>query len=137
MSISVDYYVIAITIIIIIIVIIIIIIIIAKQESQLESIQKRACKIILGKGYTTYETALSTCKLLALSERREQLCLAFAKSIEKNPHVSHWLQIKESNHEYSLRSNPKYQQYRCKTKRFQTSPIPYFIKLLNKESSTT
>ena len=108
-----------------------------KQESQLESIQKRACKIILGKDYTTYETALCTCKLLALSERREQLCLAFAKSIEKNPNVSHWLQIKESNHEYSLRSNPKYQQYRCKTKRFQTSPIPYFIKLLNNESSTT
>ena len=82
-----------------------------KQENKLEAIQKRACKIIFGTGYTTYETALSTCKLLALTERREQLCLAFAKSIEKNPHVNHWLQIKESNHEYSLRSNPKYQQY--------------------------
>lgn len=102
-----------------------------KLESQLEMIQKRACRIILGKNYTSYITALETCKLGTLAERRRQLSLEFACRMIKNPLVSHWLPAKHQGHQYTLRSNTRYQQYKCKTKRFQDSAIPYFINLLN------
>ena len=42
-----------------------------KQESQLEMIQKRARRIVLGKNYTSYREALVTCDLHTLAERRK------------------------------------------------------------------
>ena len=51
----------------------------------LERIQKRACRIIVGKDYTTYHEALELCNLQDLhgrsSGRREQLCLGFFNSL--------------------------------------------------------
>ena len=102
------------------------------QENQLEMIQKRAFKIMLGSTYTSYMAALETCNLTTLVERRRKLCLDFAHSVEKNSNVCNWLPEK-TNHNYALRSNTKYKQYKCKTKRFQNSAIPYLIQLLNNE----
>ena len=34
---------------------------------------------------------------------------------------------------YSLRKRAKYQQFQCKTKRFQNSALPYLIRLLNEK----
>ena len=104
-----------------------------KQENQLEMIQKRACRIILGRNYTSYSGALETCHLRTLTDRRKQLCLDFARSVVKNPLVSDWIPVNQQNHEYTLRSNTscKYKQFKCKTNMFQDSAIPYLIQLLN------
>ena len=104
-----------------------------KQEKQLETIQKRACKIMLGTSYSTYSEALELCNISTLSERRKKLCLDFAHSLEKNPLTGNWLPHKPS-HDHALRSKKKYEMSKCKTKRFQDSSIPYLIRLLNNEN---
>ena len=53
------------------------------QELELERVQKVALKIILKGEYQTYDDALLKCNLLTLSERRTQMCLAFAKKCVK------------------------------------------------------
>lgn len=98
----------------------------------LESIQKRACRIILGSSYTSYNVALETCNLVTLEERRKQLCLTFAHNLEENPFSLNWL-VKKQESRYCLRRTTKYTQYKCKTNRFRKSAIPYLIDLLNNE----
>ena len=100
------------------------------QCQLLEHIQKRACKIMLGNLYTTYEAALEMCSLQTLENRRKKLCLDFAKALEKNPLCNGWLPVKQ-NPNYSLRRKNKYRQFLCKTARFQNSALPYIVKLLN------
>ena len=101
-----------------------------KQINDIEKVQKRVCKIILGPSYTSYKEALYTCNILSLEERRKKLCFDFALKLEKSPRFSSWLpdqrQIK-----ISLRNVPKYVQLCCKTDRLKRSAIPYFIQLLN------
>ena len=101
-----------------------------KQVGSLERIQKRVCKIILGKNYVDYESALITCKLQPLETRREKLCIEFAKSLLNNPQCRDWLP-KKKNVSISLRCVPNFTQFKCKTKRFRKSAIPHFIDLLN------
>ena len=97
----------------------------------LERIQKRACKIILGRQYENYEAALETCNLCSLEARRKQLCIDFANALVKHPQFKECLPLRQQS-TYSLRSQSKFKQYQCKTKRFQCSSLPYFINLLNK-----
>ncbi|KAI8513518.1 hypothetical protein Bbelb_101570 [Branchiostoma belcheri] len=57
-----------------------------KQSSQIESIQRRACKIILGKGYTSYADACAQLGLQPLRTRwSQQLCLRFGKKLLNSP----------------------------------------------------
>ena len=49
-----------------------------EQSKKLESIQKRACRIILGAKYNSYTEALDLTGLQTLSNRRIQLCTKFA-----------------------------------------------------------
>ena len=55
-----------------------------KQSQALESIQRRACKIMLGFEYVSYVNALEICDLDLLSARREIHCLNFARSLLKS-----------------------------------------------------
>ena len=86
--------------------------------------------MILGDNYTTYNEALEICSLDTLRNRRNKLCLDFATKIVKNPLCSDWIPVTQ-NVNYSLRKRPRYRQFNCKTKRFQSSAIPYLIQLLN------
>ena len=57
------------------------------QELEIERVQKVALKNILKEAYETNEThdnALETCSLKPLAERRDGLCLAFAKNCKNN-----------------------------------------------------
>ena len=101
-----------------------------KQTNNIERIQKRACKIILGFNYSTYENALVTCNITSLKERREKLCLDFALNLEKHPIHSSWLPDQRQVN-LNLRNAQKYSQLRCRTERFKGSAIPYFVKTLN------
>ena len=50
-----------------------------KSTSDLERVQKCALRVILGDKYTNYKDALGVIKLDSLEDRREKLCLKFAK----------------------------------------------------------
>ena len=102
------------------------------QIYKLEQIQKRACRIMLGSVYETYDSALNMCNLQSLEHRRKKLCLDFAHSVEKNVFTRHWLKTKKEN-PYNLRKGMKYEQFKCKTKRFKSSSLPYLVTLLNSE----
>ena len=99
---------------------------------SLETIQKRACRIMLGDAYITYKIALEKCTLVTLKDRRKKICTDFASNLESNPQCQEWLPLTQSTH-YSLRKRAKYQQFKCKTKRFQNSALPYLIRLLNEK----
>ena len=67
-----------------------------KQVRDLERIQKRVCRIILGTNYIDYENALIRCGLECLETRRQNICIEFAKSLLKNPHCNNWLPKKKN-----------------------------------------
>ncbi|CAH1270908.1 Hypp4508 [Branchiostoma lanceolatum] len=51
-----------------------------RQSDQLERLQRRACRTIMGNGYTVINTHLNTSDFQLRTER-EQLCLKFARSL--------------------------------------------------------
>ena len=61
------------------------------ESIALERIQKRACKIIMGRHYSSYDEALQECGLDSLSDRRDQLSLNFLKSLMESDQFSGWV----------------------------------------------
>ena len=102
------------------------------MSDKLESIQKRALKIILGSDYLDYQSSLFKCNLNSLHTRRLDLCLKFAITLKNSDSFKDWLpQQRNSNVQYQLRQANKLSQVKCKTNRFKNSPIPYFVNILN------
>ena len=58
-----------------------------KNTNDLERVQKVAVRIILGKNYKNYNDGLTYLRLEKLENRRENICLKFAKKCLKNPKV--------------------------------------------------
>ena len=54
------------------------------QSYQMEKIQKRTCRIILGKDYENYESALQTLNIHSLAHRRDNLVLKFGQQLLKS-----------------------------------------------------
>ena len=105
-----------------------------KQSNTLERVQKRACRIILGVNYISYDNAVSVCKLDSLSARREQHSLKFAQSLAKSERTNMLLPPSRSEvHGRQLRNAAHISKLRARTSRFAESPIPYYINLLNKQ----
>ncbi|KAI8511319.1 hypothetical protein Bbelb_104190 [Branchiostoma belcheri] len=102
-----------------------------QQVDQLERIQRRACRIIMGPAYTGYASSLEHLKLTTLAERRETLCLNFARSLIKSE-FEHWLPSRRSSITgRSTRNAQKLDIPKAKTQRYRNSPIPYLTRLLN------
>ena len=53
-----------------------------ENSNDIERVQKTALKLILKEKYKSYENALEILGLENLEQRREYLCLMFAKSTE-------------------------------------------------------
>ena len=104
-----------------------------KQTYELERIQKRAFKTTVGfNNYKSYSDALNTCGLNSLQERRGDHCLKFAKSLGDNERTNHLLPpTRFAVHGRNLRNSKNISQLASKTNRFQQSPVPYFVNLLN------
>ena len=93
---------------------------------------KRACRIIMGRQYTTYVDALEVCNLDTLHARREQLSLNFFKSLMKSEHFSSWIpHSRGSVHQRNLRNSNKLSIPRCNTTRCKNSPMVYMTDLWN------
>ena len=101
------------------------------QSDQLERIQKRACRIILGSQYESYTDAVEELNLQTLSDRRIQLCYQFAQKCCDSDRYSKWFQGNSKTHQMSLRHTLKYDNPRCRTDRYKNSPIPFLTNLLN------
>ncbi|XP_066289716.1 uncharacterized protein [Branchiostoma lanceolatum] len=102
------------------------------QTEKLEQIQKRACRIILGNDYTGYSLALQHLGLTTLAQRREDLCLNFARSLMESS-FRDWLPstIGDISGRHT-RNKQKLNTPLCRTNRLKNSPIPYLVSLLNK-----
>ena len=102
------------------------------QVNQVERIQKRICKIILGFDYNTYAVSLANLDLQPLHTRRLNICKEFASKTHVSGRFSNWFPAPEVRTSMTLRNQRLIKHYKCNTKRFQNSPIPFMTDLINK-----
>ena len=103
-----------------------------EHKQNLERVQKCAVRIILGHNYCDYGQALNTLSLDTLEDRRERLCLTFARKCLTNEKMKHVFPINDKSHTMETRYCDKYYIKYAHTKRLQNSPIIYMQRLLNK-----
>ena len=97
---------------------------------NLERVQKVACHLILDNKYENYHDALTTLNLDSLSNRREKLCLKFAKNCLKHPIAKKMFPLnKKISH--NLRKREKYIVQSAKSSRLIHSTIPQLQRALN------
>ena len=104
---------------------------------DLERVQKSALKIILKDRYKTYRNALNIMEIDSLSNRREQLCLEFAKKCVKHPNLKHMFPTNSKDHQMITRLNEKYTVNFANTARLQNSAILYMQRLLKENENET
>ena len=92
-----------------------------ENKTDLERIQKNACRIILGNQYVNYEESLKRLNLATLSERREKLALRFALNCTENEKTKKLFPLKRRK----FRNEEKYKVIFAKTKRLANSTVPY------------
>ena len=78
----------------------------SENRKDLERVQKAA--VIMGSNYTTYKEGLQNLKIQTLDDRREALCLSFAKKCLKNEKVKGMFPLKHSMHNMKLRITNKF-----------------------------
>jgi hypothetical protein len=103
------------------------------QVKEIERVQKVAMRIILKEEYDCYENALEECSLQTLSERRDQLCLSFAKNCTKNERTKDIFSLKTQL--VNTRNPEKYEVTKAKTNRLAMSAIPSMQRQLNRLNS--
>ena len=102
-----------------------------ENKSDLERIQKSAVRIILKGKHTTNKRGLAEIGLLSLEERREHLCLNFAKKCLKSDKLKHMFPKNEKSHQMGRRNEEVLKVEHANTGRFQKSPMIYMQNLLN------
>ena len=102
--------------------------------TDLERVQKSAMKVILGDKFVSYKTSLEKLEIETLQDRREQLCLNFAKSCIKNPKFSDMFPENAKTHTMELRNPEVFQVKHANTERFRKSAIIYMQHLLNDDA---
>ena len=104
-----------------------------KNRIALERVQKAAVRVIMGKKYLSYKNGLKNLNLENLTDRREKLCLKFAKNCLKNEKVRNMFPKNITKHTMKKRKTQRFKTRLAKTKRFKKSAIPYMVRLLNKD----
>ena len=98
--------------------------------TDIERVQKNALKIILKEDYISYEHALTKVGLECLVERREKLCLKFARACLKNANVKDMFPLNDGVH-LDIRQRDKFKVAFARTGRLKDSSIPHMQRLLN------
>ena len=78
-----------------------------------------------------YKTALKDLNLETLEQRRNNLCLKFAKACLKNEKVKNLFPLNVNKHKMEKRSKEKYKVMKIRTNRYKKSAIPHMVSLLN------
>ena len=107
----------------------------SKNKKDLERVQKAAVRVILQGKYKSYKKGLKTLNIQTLENRRESLCLKFAKNCLKNEKVKNFFPKSETKHCMKKRKQRKFKINQVKTQRYKKSAIPYMQSLLNKENN--
>ena len=105
-----------------------------ENSSDLERVQKSALKIMLGSKYIGYQQSLAKLGIEKLSERREQLCLNFAKKCLRNQKTAQMFPENLKTHHMKTRIPDRYKVFHAKTERFKNSAIIYMQNLLNQDN---
>ena len=100
-------------------------------HSSLTAEMKCALKIILQDKFKSYESALEILDLESLIDRRERLCLQFARKCLKNDKMKHLFPPNPKIHTMLTRFEESYDVNNAHTTRLQNSPIIYMQRLLN------
>ena len=101
------------------------------QSDELEKIQKTCLKVILGDHYVDYTSALDTCGLQTLSERRASRCLNFAKKSINHPRNSRLFPENPNKNIKNIRNHEPFLVNFARTSDYRKSTIPYCQRLLN------
>ena len=99
--------------------------------SDLERVQKSALKVILKDKYKDYKNALLTLNIESLYDRRESLCLKFAKKGLKLELFKKLFPVQKTLHVMEKRSSEKFTVNSARTKRYFKSSIPSMQRMLN------
>ena len=104
---------------------------------DLERTQKSFAKLILKNEFRSdyeesYENALMKLNLQSLEQRREELCLNFAKNCIKNEKLTDL--FPENENQYDLRNTEKYKVLHANTERLRKSSVIHMQNLLNTEA---
>ena len=105
-----------------------------KNIIDLERVQKSAVRVILGHGYESYSDTLKSLKIETLFERREKLCLRFAKKSLSVDNFKHLFPIYEKQHNMKTRASNKYEVCKSNSKRYNVSTIPHLQRSMNKQA---
>ena len=103
-----------------------------QNKSDLERVQKSALKVILGLKYENYKKALNDLDLVTLEERREFLCLKFARKCTENEKAKSIFPLKNKIHMMSARKEDIYEVQHANTDRLKNFAVIYMQNLLNK-----
>lgn len=102
------------------------------QKQQLERVQKRACKIILGPDYNGYDNALSTLSLSKLSQQHQEALHKFGKKLLTHSRYRNFLPPYAPPPTRATRHYNKLVPIRApRTDRYKNSTIPTIVKMLN------
>ena len=105
-----------------------------KNIVDLERVQKAAVRIIIGHGYESYSQTLKSLNIETLFERREKLCLRFAKKSLNVDNFKHLFPLYKNEHNMKKRFSQKYEQAKVSSKRYKMSTIPHMQRMLNKQA---
>merc|ERR1711911_163255 len=94
-------------------------------------VQKSALRIILGKRYTSYSDALKLLDMKSLEDRRQSLCLKFARKCLEVKKLRKMFPKKVKMHDMSKRNFELHKVNRTLTKRYLNSAIPQMQRILN------
>ena len=103
------------------------------QTRKIENIQKTSLKIILGQDYIDYPTALEWCGLTELSVRRQNRCLAYAKTSLKYPVGQRMFPVNHQN-DQNVRTREQFKVNFAHTEGYRQSAVPYCQPLLNEDA---
>ena len=98
------------------------------NSHHIERVQKTAFAIILGEEYSSYSRALVKLNMETLSDRRQALCISFAKKAFKDDKFNKW--FCDGGHDGV---DMQISNVKTRTKRYLKSPLPYLTRLLNQE----
>ena len=102
------------------------------NEDDLEHVQKLALRVILKDKYKDYKSALVLLRIESLYDRREALCLKFAKKGLKLAQFKHMFPVKKPKHLMEKRKTENFFVNIARTERYLNSSIPSMQRLLNR-----
>ena len=103
-----------------------------ENANDLERVQKTCMKVIFGENYKGYKKSLNMLDLRTLSERREALCLNFAKKCLTNEKLKHMFPLNEKNHLMNTRKSEKFEVKYARKEKLKKSAIIHMQNILIK-----